>query len=91
MKQNITKLLGTIDCSVLDGLNLEQVIEVFSRIMQPNSKLDYDYDGTFYVKSTREETNDEYNRRIISENAAKEKLKQKELETLRKLKEKYEI
>jgi len=90
MKQKITKLLGTIHCDELDKLTLEEVVEVLTRVMQPNSKLDYDYDGTFYVQLSREETDDEYNHRINAENVAKERLKQKELETLRQLKEKYE-
>lgn len=89
-KKFITKCVGDIACSDLDGLSFEKVVELFSQVMVEGSTLDYNYDGQFDVLAKRDETDEEFNRRIDSSKQLARLEEKVERETLKRLKEKYE-
>ena len=91
MKKQIAKKIGDIGTYDLDGLFFEEIVELLKDRMPEGSQLDYVYgDGSFDIMLKREETDLEYSTRIVAENMTKNKLEEREKETLRQLKEKYE-
>lgn len=91
MKEKVTKYIRTISLAELDGLNKKEALDFFRENMLDGSKLDLSYGENYIsVLFEREETDEEYESRMGIENRRKEEIKQKELETLRQLKEKYE-
>lgn len=92
VKKKIKTNIGYMGSGDLDGFTFEEAVSYLKEKMPENSKLNWQYGDTYYdVLVEREETDKEYLDRTSLEIRTKEKLESQEKETLRKLKEKYEI
>lgn len=90
MKKKTTHYAGTLYMSDLDGSNLQEVIELITEKMPPNSKLDHDYGETsFNILVERDETDAEYEMRVRLEESNKKALEDREKAQLEQLLRKY--